>query len=175
MKATEVFRSGKRVKPMPSSDEELKEFEEKCREIGIPLEPHVGYPKPKIVSFVKGDKYWLNRYYIECLVCGNTSYRARVDSRTSPLCGKCHNKLERIKQSKRTERKQKLHDAKVRNKAIDDFANALCEGSKQQIELDEGVMCVPLYCKAQFCEGNCNDCVAEIRKIAEQLKGVKTD
>ena len=61
------------------------------------------------------------------------------------------------------------------NKAIDDFVNALCEGSKQQIELDEGVMCVPLYCKAQFCEGNCNDCVAEIRKIAEQLKGEKTE
>ena len=53
--------------------------------------------------------------------------------------------------------------AKGYNKAIDDFANALCEGSKQQIELDEGVMCVPIYCKAQFCEGNCNDCVAEIR------------
>lgn len=61
------------------------------------------------------------------------------------------------------------------NKAIDDFVNALCEGSKQQVELDEGVMCIPLYCKAQFCEGNCNDCVAEIRKIAEQLKGEKTE
>ena len=51
------------------------------------------------------------------------------------------------------------------NRAIDDF-------KKELFKMDKSGVCFE-HCQAQFCEGNCNDCVAEIRKIAEQLKGVK--
>lgn len=79
---------------------------------------------------------------------------------------------ESLEKLKRYENLDFLKSEQIRNKAIDDFVLALCgRTDRGNSTLDED--CIPkvsVHCKAEFCEGNCDKCVAEITSVAEQMK-----
>lgn len=79
---------------------------------------------------------------------------------------------ESLEKLKKYENLDFLKSEQARNKAIDDFMLALCKRKdRENSVLDEdSIPKVPVHCKAEFCEGDCDKCVAEIMSVAEQMK-----
>lgn len=85
--------------------------------------------------------------------------------------------VESLEKLKRYENLDFLKSEQIRNKTIEDFATELCKRDDPLgfYNTEDGDQIVPVHCKAEFCEGNCDKCVAEIMRVAEQMKKGEID
>lgn len=73
----------------------------------------------KLIRVEKATPYYFTTYYFECIDCGKEFTRHRYDNRTSPYCGKCQRKYDRIKARKYKAEKEKNIKLSVLNEIME--------------------------------------------------------
>lgn len=115
--------------------------------------------KAKFVRKIEnGGAWYFDKYEFECVDCGTHFYSGRYDCRTSPYCAECKMKHDRKRTQELKLLKKRKHDRKIRNKAIEEFAEEAMERFTE-FDLKHGYPTV-------------TDCKMILREIAGQMKGV---
>ena len=118
-------------------------------------------------NLIRTEGYrYRKRYIYACTKCGAEYSRCQYNDRISDLCGACKSKLDKEKAKKQLEKRKAKHDAEVRNKAIDEFKQAL----KQELNKYDFWIYDIADSDGYTLETSCNRDFL-IDEVAEQLKG----